>query len=59
MFGECLQYEKESTNEVDKKAVPVARTNSHCKSKVVGNVPKYIFMIASMYPYPIGFCTSW
>ena len=29
LVGKCLQYVKELTNEVDKNAVAVVRTNSH------------------------------
>ena len=33
LVGQCLQYVKESTNEVDKNAVAVVCTNSHCKKR--------------------------
>ena len=38
LVGECLQCVKEPTNEVDKNAVAVICTNSHCKEEVVGYV---------------------
>ena len=38
LVGQCLQYVKESTNEVDKNAVAAVCTNSHCKEEVVGHV---------------------
>ena len=36
--GECLQWLKEPPNKVDKNAVAVVCTNSHCKKEVVGHV---------------------
>ena len=38
LVGECLQCVKEPTNEVEKNAFTVVRTNSHCKEEVVGHV---------------------
>ena len=35
-FGECLQCVKNPINTIDKNAVAVVRTNSHCKEEVVG-----------------------
>ena len=35
LIGECLQCVKEPTNEVNKNAVAVVRTNSRCKEEVV------------------------
>ena len=39
LVGEYLQFMKEPTNEVDKNAVTVVRTNCDCKEEVV--VPAY------------------
>ena len=35
LLGECLQCEKEPTNEVEKNAIAVVPTNSHCKEELV------------------------
>ena len=48
MVGECLQCVKEPSKEVDKNAVAVIRTNSHCKEEVVGHWQQ-IFMIMSLF----------
>ena len=48
LIGDRLQYVKEPTNEMDKNAAAVARTNSHSKKEVVGYVPRSISMIASI-----------
>ena len=36
--GKCLQCVNEPTNEVEKNAVTMVRTHSHCKEDVVGHV---------------------
>ena len=38
LFGECLQCVKEPTEEVDKNAATVVRTNSHCQKEEFGHV---------------------
>ena len=38
LVGECLQWVKEPTSEVCKKAVAVVCTNSHCKEKAADHV---------------------
>ena len=38
LLSKCLQYVKNSTNEVYINAIAVVRTNSHCKKEVVGHV---------------------
>ena len=37
LVGEYMQFIYEQTNEVDKNAVTVVRTNCDCKEKVVGH----------------------
>ena len=49
LLGECLKYVKESTNKVDKHAVAVVCIISLSKEVVVGHVPKFIFMIVSIF----------
>ena len=49
LLGDCLKCVKEPTNEVDKHAVAVVRINSLSKEVVVGHVPKFIFMIVSIF----------
>ena len=44
-----LQCVKEATNEVDKNAVAVARTTSHSKEELVGNMQQKSPMIVSMF----------
>ena len=56
---ECLQCVKEPTNEVDKNAVAVVRTKSHCKGEVVGHVQqKSPSLYTRFYPCPIVVWTS-
>ena len=38
LAGECLQYRKEPTNEMDRITVARAPTHSHCQEEVVGQV---------------------
>ena len=38
LVTQCLQCVKEPTKEVNKNAVAVVCTNSHCKEEVVGHV---------------------
>ena len=49
LLGECLKCVKEPTNEFDKHAVAVVCIDSLSKEAVVGHVPKFIFMIVSMF----------
>ena len=49
LVGNCLQCVKEATNEVDKNAVAVARTTSHSKEELVGNMQQKSPMIVSMF----------
>ena len=59
LVGECLQRVKEPTNKLDKNAVAVACTNSHCKGKVVGDVQqKSPWLYPYFYPCPIVLWTS-
>ena len=56
LLGECLKCVKEPTNEGDKHAVAVVRINSLGKEVVVGHMPKFISMIASMF-LSLSWCT--
>ena len=49
LVSECLQCEKEPTNEVDKNVVTVVGANSHCKEEVVSRVQQNMFMTAPMF----------
>ena len=40
LVGQYMQCVKEPTNEMDKNAVTVVPTNSHCKEAVGGHVQK-------------------
>lgn len=55
LVGECLKCVKESTNKVDKNAVAVVCTNSHCKEVVVGHVPINISKIVFMFLF-LSYC---
>ena len=62
LVGECLQFKKEPTKELDKNAVTWVRTNSHFKEEVVGHVQQNISMILSMFflaPLRFGDFCSW
>ena len=52
VVGESLKCRKESTNEMDKTAVAVIRTNSNGEEVVIGHVPKnvskFVFMFLSL-----------
>ena len=52
LFGKCLQCVKEPTNEVDKNAVAVVRTNYHCKEGVVGMCNRNLY---DSFPTPLRF----
>ena len=49
LVGECLQYVKKSTNEMEKNAVAVVRTYSHCEEELVDHVQLNISMAVSMF----------
>ena len=49
LLGDCLKCVKEPTNQVDKHAVAVVRINYLSEEIVVGHVPMFISMIASMF----------
>ena len=61
LVGECLKCVKEPTNEVDKNAAvrkhAVVRINSLSKEVFVGHVPKFTFIIVSMF-LPLLGCTQ-
>ena len=50
LVGECLQCVKNLTNDMDKNAVAVVRTNFLFTEEVVGHVLQNFSMIASMFP---------
>ena len=59
LIGQCLQCLKEPTNELDKNAVAVVRTNSQCKGEVIGYLlQKYSCLYPCFYPCPITLLAS-
>ena len=53
LVTKCWQCVKETTHEVNKNAVAVVCTNSHCKEEVVGHVQQNIpFIVLIIIPLP-------
>ena len=59
LVGECLQRVKEPNNKVDKNALSLVPTNSHCKGEVVVHVQqKFPLLYPYFYGCPIALWTS-
>ena len=59
LVGECLQFIKKPTKEVDKNVVAVVRTNSHFKEGLAGLVQlKSPWLYPCFYSCPIALSTS-
>ena len=50
LIGEILKCKREPTNEVDKHAVEIMRSNSLGKESVVGHIPQNVSKFSSIFP---------